>query len=475
MIVLRWFFLVLTLGSLPIAAMASDYGQGLPTPSEPLVLNNGNGENAHWSGIGRLYLPDRGQCIGSLIDTRSGEDEATGPAYVLTSGHCASKRNGLIVQDEPLVASIHFNFFADTPDRRPSFTVRRIVWSSVQGSDLALLELDASLAEVMAQDIQPLAIGSALEDGSAVLMVGEPTATDEGLKLSACSEHSLPWLMESPWLWRNLKRNDCQGAGKGASGSPILERSSNKVISVLNSEADDELVAIPAQRLLGCFEGGKANLDLPSCALTPGFQLTQTELETFKPLGRLQLDEQGQLSAPGWNFRFTLDKPRFRFKTVGDPLDCEMPTGYSGTEDTQVGLIDTPLEAQEGWQFLCVVGVESAEQLAMPGLMANALSIPMQLLPAGPVAAPVVAIERKANGDAIVTWTRNPPHITRYRAKRGAPETTDCTDMKGYGAVPHNQFVFKANKLPLKLCTVAIDGLRESSAPRTDLIPRLTD
>lgn len=464
--------LALALGCLPMAVTATDYGQGLPARATPHVLNNSQGENAHWTGIGRLQLPDQRQCIASLLDTRSEPGQATGPAYVVTAGHCASKRNGAIVQDAPLEASLVFNFFADTEGERPTVAVRRIVWSSMQGSDLALLELDARLEQLLAQGIQPLTLGPAAADGSAVLMVGETTASDRGLRLSTCTQQSLPWLMEAPWIWRNLTQNDCTGAGEGASGSPVLERGSNALLSVVNSLLDEGVAAVPVQRLQGCFAAGHVIPDLPSCTLLPGFQLTQTEVDTFKALDRLQVNDQGQITAPTWNFNFTIDTPRYRFKSVDDPLACEAPAGYSGSIDSEIGLIQAPLEAQAGWQFLCVVGVDSAEQLSWPGLMANALSVPMQLLPAGPVAAPKVQVDYKPNGDAVVNWVTDPPHIVRYRAKRGAPETTDCADPRGYGPVPHERFVFKANRLPLTLCTIAIDGLRESSAPRTDVIAR---
>lgn len=78
--------------------------QAVPTP-----LTNANGENAHWTGIGRLSVPPYTQCIATLIDSREQTSATNGPAYVLTSGHCLSTRNGQIVHDAPAQGTITFN------------------------------------------------------------------------------------------------------------------------------------------------------------------------------------------------------------------------------------------------------------------------------------------------------------------------------------------------------------------------------
>jgi len=187
--------------------MAVDFGQGLESPSAARLLTNGNGENRHWTGIGRLNdLPGNRQCMGTLLDTRaSGGGTARGPAYVLTAGHCVSKRNGVIVQDRSLQATITFNYFADTFAERYRVAVRRAVWSSIQGRDLALLELDAPLQQLLDHGIAPLVMAAPVPAGSAVLVVGEASRPDIGLRLSACTEQDLPVLMEKPWLWADSK------------------------------------------------------------------------------------------------------------------------------------------------------------------------------------------------------------------------------------------------------------------------------
>ncbi|WP_194789535.1 trypsin-like peptidase domain-containing protein [Pseudomonas sp. UFMG81] len=460
----------LVLAGLSLHGLAMDYGQDLPSPSGPQVLANAHGEHNHWSGIGRLTVEGGRQCIGSLIDTRSEQGETTGPAYVVTAGHCISLHNGIIVQDKPMEAKIAFNHFGDTRDARREFPTRRIIWSSIQGSDLALVELDASLQQVMDQGIEPMKLGEPVPSGSEVVVVGEPSSAGTGLRLSACTEQDLPVLKQGLWVWRNLKLNNCPGIADGASGSPVIDRASNRIVSVINTLTQDAVGAIPVRRMLGCFAQGHADLNQPACELLPGFQFQQTSLESFSQFRRIALDAEGNTLPPTWKVAFTLDTPRYRYKAVRDPLACERPEGYSGTLASSTGLIDAPIAAEAGWHYLCVVGVESADALSWPGLMANAVSLPVQVLEAGAVAAPHVTVERLENGDAKLSWHVKPPHIVRYRVKRGPPAITDCDDLKGYGGRVGPSYVFKADTLPLKVCTIAIDGLKESSTPRTDLL-----
>ncbi|MCE1115924.1 MULTISPECIES: trypsin-like serine peptidase [Pseudomonas] len=460
----------LALCSASALCLATDLGQGMITPSGPKVLSNSHGESNHWSGIGRLRREDGEQCIGSLIDTRDAEPASPGPAYVVTAGHCVSRHNGVIVQDQPLKAQISFNYFGDTAADHRVFNTRRAIWSSIQGNDLALLELDATLQEVMARGIEPMKLGAPVAAGSEVLMVGEPAGAGTGLRLSACTEHDLPSLREGLWLWRNLKRNDCPGVADGASGSPMIDRASNRIVSVVNSLTQDAVAAIPVQRLLGCFAQGHANLDPRHCQLLPGFQFRLASPLHFSQFRKITVDAEGHLQPPTWGVAFTLDTPRYRYKVTRDPLACEGPEGYSGTFPSSGGLIDDPIAAEAGWHYLCLVGVTSADALSWPGLMANALSLPVRVLEAGAVALPKVTAERQANGDVKLSWQLQPPQITRYRVKRGPATTTDCEDAKGYGRLTYQSYVFKADTFPLKVCTIAIDGTKESSAPHTDLL-----
>ncbi|WP_288376490.1 trypsin-like peptidase domain-containing protein [uncultured Pseudomonas sp.] len=473
------------LGALAPAALMAE------PASTPSPVLNAQAQHAHWSGIGRLTMDNGRLCIATLIDSRDNPPTTdSGPAYILTSGHCVDTRNGRIGQDQPTHGSIAFNYFIDTQEQRKTFALKRSLWNSMQGTDLALLELDATLDEVMSQGIMPLRMGSNPAKEKPVVVIGEPSSIGKGLRVASCTEHPADFALEHPWVWRNIRVNDCPGVSAGASGSPVITPDDQQVIAVINSVTSDASapcatnspcvnaqgsqdapprnIAMPLNRVLGCFKQGVADLALDSCQLLPGFSATVTKRPRF--LEKIASDEQGQYTPPGWNLHFTLDTPRYRFKTTTDPLACEEPTGYSGTIAAGEVPIDAPVGPEPGWHFLCLIGVNTPEQAPSFALMANSLTLATELLPAKDVPFPDVTYAYQDNGGVRVTWTRHPPDVVHYRVKQGPAAKIDCDDPKGFGLLRHTHFTFEASKLPLKICTRGEDIIRQQSAVRTDVI-----
>jgi hypothetical protein len=349
--------------------------------------------------------------------------------------------------------------------------LKRTVWNSLQGADLALLELDSTLEELVTQGITPLKLGPSPAAGSAVQVIGEPIAIGKGLRLSVCTEQLQDTSRVGNWVWRNVRSNDCQGLDDGASGSPVIDSASH-LVSVVNSLDGTVVGAIPVQRVRGCFSAGHADLELEACQLLPGFQL-EPQGNGFKTLTKAKTLADGSLEHARWGFEFLIDTPRYRYKTSTDALACEDPVGYSGTIASNETSINDPIGPAPGTHFLCIVGVQSPSQLPSHALMANSLSIAVELLPPGKPDAQVTT-EQLDNGSIRVKWLKT-PDVVFYRVKRGPPETTDCNDLAGYRLLPGYSRDIPASALPLKLCSVAIDLNKQSSELRTDLLSVTTD
>ncbi|HDS1818386.1 TPA: trypsin-like peptidase domain-containing protein [Pseudomonas putida] len=454
-----------------LSTLAHANGSGtegtLTLPSQPQALFNGQGESAQWTGVGRLSWQNR-LCIGTLLDTRDTPANASGPAYMLTAGHCTGGENGKILADQPASGSVAFNYFTDTTQQRHTVALKRTIWNSLQGTDLALLELDTTLADLLAKGITPLKLGASPASGREVQVVGEPASAGKGLRLSQCTEHYQAIDSVDNRVMRHVRRNDCKGIDAGASGSPVVDPATGRLVSVVTSLHDTAVGAVPVQRVQGCFTGGKADLDAQDCQLSPSFQLVQRQDSAFKTLTKARTLADGSLEQPTWRFGFLIDTPRYRYKLTRDALACEDPTGYSGTIDSSEAVIDDPIGPEPGRHYLCIVGVQSPEQLSSPALMANSLTVMTELLPPGRPQAQVTT-EPLADGSIRVTWLKA-PDVVFYRVKRGAPELTDCDDHAGYRLLPGNQRVIPASQLPLKICSVAIDLLRQSSTFHTDLL-----
>ncbi|WP_139674110.1 serine protease [Pseudomonas sp. F16(2018)] len=482
------------MAGLSLHALAS---QPVIPSSTPETLNNAQGENARWSGIGRLSLPDSTQCIGTLVDSRDPSTPSSGPAYVITSGHCVDQRNGTIVQDKALEGSISFNYFVDTAAKRKTFPFKRIVWSSMQGSDLALIELDARLQQVMAEGIQPLRLGPSPATGSHVQVIGEPSHPDQGLRLSSCTEQAVEVVIEYPWVWRNARSNDCPGMHEGASGSPVIDSSNGQVVSVVNSgrqnrsdslpcslhnpcadHQDDQLgngpvnFAMPVERVKACFRAGQVDLEQQNCDLLPGFELKQDK--PGSRWRRLATNDDGTTLSPTWGVGFTIDTRYYRYKPTQDARACEDPVNYSGAVLSGSNRIDDPIGTAPGRYFLCVIGVGSQQQRPSHALMNNAWSLPIEVLPAQ-VSQVSYSSERTTDGHVRIQWQHDQPNLKRYLIKFGPIEKLDCNLPMRYRPLMFDSHIILKSQLPLKLCGIAVDVDGKKSTPRSDILNALDD
>src|SRR5262249_47620768 len=116
------------------------------------------GANDSYSAVGQF----RGSltCTGSLIDP-SGSGAPDARAWLLTAGHCISLEPYGVIHNQRSTASVQFNFFIDTRDRRVMVRARSVGWSTMKGVDLALVELDATIGDLHAQSILPLRLSAA--------------------------------------------------------------------------------------------------------------------------------------------------------------------------------------------------------------------------------------------------------------------------------------------------------------------------
>lgn len=478
---------------MPFSANASDFGEGLLSLAPSRVLLNADGSRDHWNGIGRINSRSGSNCTATLIDTRSADSPPDAPAYALTSGHCISRQNGLIITDGEIEGSVQFNFFTDSVAR--SYPLKRVSWSSMQGVDLAIVELQPTLETLIDDGIQPLALASEIpEQDREILWVGAPLAKETGhLRMAACVHQTSEVIMEQPWVWRHTVRNQCRDVNTGASGSPLLTRDSGEIYAVLNltnqassdnatEDFSDEIPGFPPMvadsnygnpvtLLKKCFVSGTLSTAPAICDLFPVFSID------FDTLGRqparrarVQLDAEGRNVYPSWDLRFLINTPLYRYKKVDSAMQCEDPVGYSHTISSQNAAINDPVDKQIGINWLCMIGVSSARHLPTVGLMRNALTLAIELQPAGPTPEPQVIIVKNRLGALSVSWSYEHRLIDHYTVKMGPPHTTDCSDPQGFKA-QFRDLTLRAKSLPLKICTYAHDINGQPSAVREDIIP----
>jgi hypothetical protein len=253
-----------------------------------------------YSGIGLLEQRASGICTAFFLDTQGANQS---PAYAVTNGHCydgstfPKPQEVLINQPSNLVFKL--NYFKDGLNRVRSVRVRRVVYATMKGTDITVLELDTSFKQLVKEGFTPLKIEPVPAPvGEPVEIVGIPLNGVEPsrsfLHRAVCEIGQSANVREDVYQWEKSIRNRCSLVG-GMSGSPVVSLQSNRVVAIANTGVDDNALSQPecslnrpceitregkittlpkenyAQRvndIPSCFDRrGIFNLDLSSCRL----------------------------------------------------------------------------------------------------------------------------------------------------------------------------------------------------------------
>lgn len=441
-----------------LPASAKNFDQGVIDHAAPLFLNNSMGQNSHWSGIGTFSA--KNTCNATLIDTRSHQSD--GPAYVLTSGHCFERPyQQLIATDTDVNVAISFNNFQDTRQNRSVYTIKRVNWQSLQGTNLAIAELDAPLSRLIANGIHPLKMGHTPKTAISALLVGASYTQANALALRSCLLQTSADTLAFPSVWSNALTSQCNITTKSLAGSPLLDRDSNTIIAVLgtvplrqnahnrcNESAPCEVIGGIAQaqqlntqyshtleNLSNCWKNGVLNTDPGYCSLYPA---TITSLPAPKPvqhyLPALPGDEHPAIF-PTWDVKFSISTPFYRYKVVDRSELCQNPADYSVAFSSSHAHITAPVGENAGVSMLCLLGVSSENQGPLWGDLMNVRVLAVNLEEQGRAWKP--AISATGYGFERPQWTeltlkRDDHFNTRYFVKSGLPASTECGSQEGY-------------------------------------------
>jgi len=283
--------------------------------------------------------------------------ERDGPAYLLTAGHCllgagsAPNQIEFDVELQPRPDGVRFRHFADSPGAATVVQAERVMFATLKGVDLAIVELVPSRRALRAAGVVPfLLAATASADGDDIAYAGHPQLTDPlaPAVLGACRQlRRAPLVLEGQFHWWDVVVNMCQGTGPGASGSPVFALATGEVIGVLNTgvqvgeasvpcainhpceaqpafrSVEGASYAIPVHGLGGCFDAdGRFDRGHDTCRLDRDVQMQPTReriVVASNPGGAVTLSEP--LAARGLTHYRTLAGP-------ADALDCRDPSGY---------------------------------------------------------------------------------------------------------------------------------------------------
>jgi hypothetical protein len=481
-------FVLHLLSCLNCHSHARDLAEGMTADTASQALQNHDQRYSLWSGVGLLKNAIGQTCNAVLLDTRNRQGKAVGPAYVVTSGHCVYFSFGTATINQAIEASVTFNYFHDTPAQQRTFRVKTALWSSMVGTDLALLEVDAPLASLITEGITPLKLASSASAGAReVINVGSPSGfRQKGLRMSVCQETSTNSFVEHPGVFPGALKNRCNDLQYGSSGSPMLDRTTNEVTSIVSKVAAvikkdilnncQNVSACEAAKfnysytpgdLHYCFVDGQFLNNTASCQLKP-VDIVFEEPWKLNPYVHMQQAEFGQNIRPSWNIRFSIHDPFYRFKAVRTVKECRFPSGYQSATASTTGYINQAIGPALGTYVLCIIGLQTRSESLTPALLHNVYTHSVFLT--DPAPAPRIMLNYHVNWDDQRSEFIHHYYFVDASDAATCPANDDPRYALANGTLNH-----EVTQLPVTLCSFARNSAGQPSAVRTDRIEKPSD
>jgi hypothetical protein len=199
-------------------------------------------------------------------------------------------------------STVTFRDFGDSPGAAVEVGGKLVVFASLKGADLALIELASTRRALRRRGVVPFVLSDEpTAPGEEIAFAGHPFFSPA--LLSACHfEGRVPMLLEAPFHFFDAEANHCAGVRTGASGSAILSLATGRVVAVLNTTAEPGAGAecglgrpceagpsalvfregtsygIPVDGLAACFDAaGRFDVTRAACPLDRGIQMLPAE------------------------------------------------------------------------------------------------------------------------------------------------------------------------------------------------------
>lgn len=431
-----------------------------------------------WRAIGRIQI--NSNCTAVLVDSGGG---TAAPAFVFTNGHCVEWLANGVITNQKVEGEVIFNYFADAAGAHTAVALDEIVYSTMQGIDIAIIRLKATLGELAAQKILPYAIAAApLGFPGEVRVVGAPSEglppSDAYLREEVCQSERRADLLEFNWHFYDHYVTSCQDIFGGSSGSGLFAAKTATLYGLINTTVEGSSAcylgvpceisagggvtvnqtasyATPVDGLGACFTKDGSFELTPACPLPPTAQLAFDEI----PLSANQPPLK-------WDAVLAGDLPYYRYKTgAAGVVDCRSADGYSPVISlaNQPTITDAVAE-EEGFSLLCVLAGKSEaldDTWQDPAYPTVAI---VQIDTTPPQLAPQLSI-RETPDFIDVGLIFSPPELSDYLYKFGPKDKTDCAVEDDYIRYRRIPLSIERADGPIRLCVIGFDNANNATPP----------
>ncbi|MFZ3285011.1 trypsin-like serine peptidase [Pseudomonas sp.] len=439
----------------------------------------------------RSFIGVGWMCTGTLVASveRPRDDQ---PALVVTAGHCSVNArltgDNDVVIDSPMQPGFYFtpNFFYDNQADHRRYEIRRVVYSTMKGTDLGLLELSATYGELRSAGIKPTLLKNFEPVDRAIESAHIPFFATPGggifLRHSVCKSESGRPVFESeepirvnfPWFWSQSRPNDCIGVYGGSSGAPVFSKDGRQVIAVISTLTDPGHTGCGYARPCELTDSGTVSrkdavytnsVDQFVAAMRPDNTLDLSKLDpgTGVKMERsgswstrsTVADADGKLQPAQWNLKVSDAFEFIRFKTgPASSIQCAQAKGYGEPmKVTDQPLIKLGVGDKEGIQAMCVIGKRLGQE---PWQAMQYATVKLrQLDNTPPTQTPNIYVREDEVGfwsvGSTVTFNENKESYYKF----GARDSTNCQSHEGY-ALFHD-FLRLSKTQDWRYCAYGVD------------------
>ncbi len=435
--------------------------------------------------VGRLTGAPR-PCTGWVLATGADDDA---PAVAATTARCVGLSDGAtILTDQPLSgATLEVNDFARLTSAGDvnvvPVPIERVLWASVRGTDLAVLELGMTVGELAARGVAPITPVAVPEQGAEILIAGVPVAgvadDQQFLRGSRCQLGASTDLLESSLLWPATRAVDCPGILDGSQGSAVLNQAGEVLAMVLAStiaapegldcgpgrpcEVTDGSTSlrentsylVPVDALGGCFPEGSLNLGA-DCGL-------EDPAEVLPAVAAAGVGRPGstiEVTAPEGS---AASSPQVKQGPLG-AVDCRALEGWQDVESTRTDDLEVE-PAGQAWTYPVRLPAQEGRTLVCVGSAAHPTEIVLTVDGTPPDPASIELTQAEVSGGVAVQPVADPPDLVEFRWVIAAPESVDCATAEGFVEYRGRPQTIQAADLPATVCVIGVDEAGNESAP----------
>lgn len=415
--------------------------------------------------IGQFEGPQT--CTATFVEIPNSSPEA--PAIVITNGHCTNEvfQDNEIQVNKAMNASIVFKKLNDIPESQHiRVNTKSILYGTMKGTDLAIVELNISNKDLIAKGIKPLKIADAYPAiGAKIEAYGYPLSlTPVYLRKSEDVLGPSSNISEFIWMWKGLFSSNFKDIYPGSSGSPVFASGGKSIIGMINTTTigatgECELGA-PCELGIGKTPIVKENTTyiidatkIKNCFNSQGvFDINLASFPFEKPsnfkVNMKYFFRNFSSNSIGKDFEIEVENPSntaYKLESF-QQFDANNKSGFISNNSS---IISGKIPSTEGYYVVSVMKDNRFDQIKY-------LTFKVDLT--GPSTS-LIEIERikLESGGFNVRPIFKYPELTQFDWKYGPENSCNCNELSSYTPFNRIPVQVNANELPFKFCIIGFD------------------